>query len=93
MRPQNGIGSVTINDATWTVNGNGLVISKLHFNRSQVRIQGNRNRLMRCRFRQINKEVAQVNTGLDTRFDHLDIADLATSTNVFVYNRIGIRGG
>ena len=93
VRPQNGIGSVTINDATWTVNGNGLVISKLHFNRSQVRIQGNRNRLTRCRFRQINKEVVQVNTGLDTRFDHLDIADLATSTNVFVYNRIGIRDG
>jgi hypothetical protein len=75
IRPQDARGSVTITNAAWTVNGNRLVIAGLYFTGSRIAINGNNNRVTRCRFRNVNQKCVDVMRANQTRIDHCDISD------------------
>ena len=79
IRPQNGLGTVTINDPRWTFSGNSswLVVEKFYFGGSRIVLQGDHNRISRCRFRNINVSASIViHAARDCRIDHCDFADL-----------------
>jgi hypothetical protein len=95
IRPQNGLGTVTINNARWTIAGTAswLVVSKLHFNSSRIDLFGDHNRVTRCRFRDINLNCIRVDISggpgsRDCRIDHCDFSDYTGNTNM-----INIRPG
>jgi Concanavalin A-like lectin/glucanases superfamily/Bacterial Ig domain/Chondroitinase B len=79
IRPQNGLGTVTINGADWTfaVTSSRLVMSKLHLNNSIIRFAGTHNRITRCRLRNSRIRMAD-GPLLDCRIDHLDCSEDGT---------------
>ena len=82
IRPQNGLGTVTINGPRWTFSENSswLVVEKLYFEGSRIVLQGDHNRISRCRFRNINVSASIVtHAARDCRIDHCDFADLNPS--------------
>lgn len=77
IRPQGARGSVTITGARWSVPSSTtrLVFANLYFSDGRFTTwDGPHNRLTRCRFRQVTGQTIQLNA-LNTRFDHLDVAD------------------
>jgi poly(beta-D-mannuronate) lyase len=98
IRPQGAIGSVTINNASWTLadTSSWLVFEKLHFTNGRITLAGDHNRISRCRFRDIQRTAILVgdNTGRgarDCRIDHCDFADFTNPTTI--HNCINLRGG
>ena len=82
IRPQKGLGTVTINEPRWTFSENSswLVVEKFHFSGSRIILQGQHNRISRCRFRNINVSASIVTySARDCRIDHCDFADLNPS--------------
>ena len=82
VRAQNGTGTVTFNDARWSIQGNGLVLSRLYFDDARIGLDGgcNRIRITRCRFRGINGATINLNACVDTRIDHCDFSDYVSNT-------------
>jgi hypothetical protein len=76
IRPQNGLGTVTINNADWTLANSPtwLVIEKLYFGASRVILTGDHNRISRCRFRNLKAETIRMETARDCRIDHCDFS-------------------
>jgi hypothetical protein len=74
IRPQNGLGTVTINSAAWTIadTSSWLVFSKVYFEGGQIIVRGDHNRMTRCRTRNFNFRCETVR---DCRLDHLDCAE------------------
>jgi hypothetical protein len=82
IRPQNGLGTVTINDPRWTLSENSswLVVEQFYFTGSRIVLQGDHNRISRCRFRNINVSASIVTEAArDCRINHCDFADLNPS--------------
>ena len=82
IRPQNGLGTVTINDPRWTFSENSswLVVERFYFTGSRIVLQGDHNRISRCRFRNINVSASIVtNAARDCRIDRCDFSDLNPS--------------
>ena len=84
IRPQNGIGTVTIDSPTWSLAAGSarLVLSGLHFNNSEIAIRGSHHRITRCQFRQIGRYQIRVFNAVDTRIDHCDFSDYQSATAV-----------
>jgi chondroitinase B-like protein len=89
IRPQNGPGTVTIDNADWTLanTSSWLVIEDIYFEASRVLMCGDHNRVSRCRFRNINRIAIQVNDPDDAhqgarncRIDHCDFSDMTADT-------------
>jgi hypothetical protein len=89
VRPQNGLGTVTINSARWTYDAGSshIVLSSLFFNGPRITFQGSFNRITRCRFRQINTECVIPDVLTNSRIDHCDFSDYISSSG----DRICIR--
>ena len=82
IRPQNGLGTVTINEPRWTFSDNSswLVVEEFYFGGSRIVLQGDHNRISRCRFRNINVSASIVtHAARDCRIDHCDFSDLNPS--------------
>jgi hypothetical protein len=79
VRPQNGLGTVTINGANWTIanTASWLVFSKLHFQGGIITLFGDHNRITRCRFRDNNAWAIRTETVRDCRIDHCDFTTAA----------------
>jgi hypothetical protein len=90
IRPQSGIGTVTINSPVWTLpaGSSRLVISKLHFNNPSIRINGSHHRVTRCRLRQINSHSFTILAATDTRIDHCDVSDIVSNTTTKSFVRL-----
>jgi Chondroitinase B len=91
IRPQSGLGTVTINDADWKLanTSSWLVIEEIYFEGSRVLMCGDHNRVSRCRFRNINRIAIQVNDRNDAnqgarncRIDHCDFSDMTADTTI-----------
>jgi Concanavalin A-like lectin/glucanases superfamily len=92
IRPRGAVGSVIVNNATWTVAAGSarLVISKLYFNSAHIELNGTHHRVTRCRFRQVGRPVlvttdagycVTIKNGDFMRVDHCDMSDwLALNT-------------
>jgi Concanavalin A-like lectin/glucanases superfamily/Chondroitinase B len=99
VRPQNGIGTVTINGARWTLanTSSRLVFSKLFFNNGRIIMNGDHNRITRCRWRQFEgARAVQMNTARDCRVDHCDFSDLVdngTKKNIIAWDVNGFDNG
>jgi hypothetical protein len=83
IRPQNGIGTVTFNGATWAIHGSRLVFSGLYFNNARLSLDNGAsfNRITRCRFREIGGIAIQLFAATDTRIDHCDFANYLNNEN------------
>lgn len=83
VRPRDGIGTVTINAARWTLTGSRFVLSGIYFNDAGIDLDhgASVNRITRCRFRQIGRNAIQLYAATDTRIDHCDAADYLSDTN------------
>jgi Chondroitinase B len=69
IRPQSGFGTVTINNAAWTIadTASRLVFEKLFFEAGRVTLRADHNRISRCRFRNSGAEMVGMETGRDCR--------------------------
>ena len=79
IRPQDGLGTVTIDDPRWTFSKSSswLIVERFYFGGSRIILQGDHNRIARCRFRNINVSASIVtHAARDCRIDHCDFADL-----------------
>ena len=79
IRPQDGLGTVTIDDPRWTFSDSSswLVVDQFYFGGSRIVLQGDHNRISRCRFRNINvKASIVIHAARDCRIDHCDFSDL-----------------
>ena len=79
VRPQNGLGTVTINDNGWTISDTAswLVFDRLHFTRGQILLFGDHNRISRGRFR---AAAIRLETARDCRIDHCEFSDDGASS-------------
>jgi Chondroitinase B len=82
IRPQSGLGTVTINNARWTFanTSSWLVLSKLHHNGARITFMGDHNRITRHRFRDINTDAIIINDdslggARNCRIDHCEFSD------------------
>ena len=77
IRPRGDIGTVTINEAQWTLanTSSWLVVSKLFFNKSRIVLNGDHNRITRCRWRQLRSAAVNFLTARDCRVDHCDFSE------------------
>jgi Concanavalin A-like lectin/glucanases superfamily/Right handed beta helix region len=84
IRPQNGIGTVTFDNPTWTfaAGSSRIVLSKLFFNNACLVVNGTNHRITRCQFRQINSQCITIFTATDTRVDHCDFSGYVLHTTV-----------
>jgi Chondroitinase B len=75
VRPQNGLGTVSINNARWewADTSSWLVFSKLHFEGPFNIFRGDHNRITRCRFRNFGTAM-RMTTARDCRIDHCDFS-------------------
>ena len=95
--PNNGRGSVTINDAVWNLatTSRRLVITNLNFNNAQININGQHHRVARCQFRDLNHYAIRVFTANDTRISHCDFAQYRptsiTDHGCIQFNDVSIR--
>ncbi len=79
IRPENGLGTVIINEPRWNFSDNSswLVVKEFYFGGSRIVLQGDHNRISRCRFRNINVRASIVTQAArDCRIDHCDFSDL-----------------
>lgn len=83
IRPRDGRGTVTISAANWTLaNASArLVFANLYFSGGLVRMNGDHNRITRCRFRNISTAITLV-TSRDGRVDHCDFRGYVSGTGV-----------
>ena len=84
IRPQNGLGTVTITTPNWTLadTSSWLVIEKLFYTSGVINLAGDHNRISRCRFRTITANAIRMDEGgRDCRIDHCDFAD-ANATGI-----------
>ena len=83
VRPQQGPGTVTFNDATWNITGDRLILSKLYFNNAGLEPRDGAafTRITRCRFRDIGRVCVRLFAATDTRIDHCDFSDFRSSTS------------
>lgn len=82
VKPQGARGSVTIDNAIWTLAAGSarLVFANLYFNNPQFSINGQHHRVTRCRVRQIGGNCFRVVAATDTRIDHCDVAEYTSGT-------------
>lgn len=75
-QPNHGRGTVVINEALWTlaVTSARLVITNIHFNNAQIRINGSHHRIARCQFRDIHRYGIVLFNSSDTRISHCDFS-------------------
>jgi hypothetical protein len=82
IRPQKGLGTVTVNDSRWTFSENSswLVVENFYFGGSRIVLQGDHNHISRCRFRNIKVGGSIVtHAARDCRIGHCDFSDLNPS--------------
>jgi Chondroitinase B len=91
IRPQSGLGTVTINGARWKIanTSSWLTISKIHFRSSNIILCGDHNRITRCRFRNMNITCVAFGLASDKtqaprncRLDHCDFSDITGSISI-----------
>jgi hypothetical protein len=97
VRPQNGLGTVTINGARWTIEeaSSWLVFEKFHFGNARITLAGDHNRISRCQFRDVQVSAILVgdSTGRGARDCRIDHCDFSEFTNPTVqHSFINLRG-
>jgi hypothetical protein len=77
VRPEDGLGTVTITNAAWTIanTASRLVFEKLHFQGGGIVLMGDHNRISRCRFREFGGSAIRMETARDCRIDHCDFSN------------------
>lgn len=96
--PRDGLGTVTVTGANWSLRGSRLVIAKLYFSDSQITLDGavSRTRITRCRFREINGRTIRLLACSDTRIDRCDASgygDSATKKSFIFFGHANIGNG
>ena len=74
--PNHGRGTVTINNALWTLAATSarLVITNIHFNNAEIKVNGSHHRIARCQFRDLNHYAIWAFTASDLRISHCDFS-------------------
>lgn len=76
VRPAGARGSVTINNATWTLAPGSarIVFTNIFFNNLRINVNGQHHRITRCQIRNITRDCIFIQDATDTRIDHNDVS-------------------